>query len=332
MIKVMKFRSGIHIVTSLMITAVYLILLNSCKKETYSGLPGLSTAPLANVTSVSADCGGVISSDGGDYISARGVCWDDKPDPTINASITSDGAGTGSFSSKMKGLTGGTSYYVRAYATNSAGTSYGNEFIFITPVTDVEGNIYNTVTIGNQVWTTSNLKTTRLNDNSPIPRIEDNSPWSSLHTYAYCWYKNDESSNKITYGALYNWYAVNTGKLCPYGWHVPDESEWVALTNYLGGEWVASGKLKEQGTVHWESPNTGASNDYGFSALPGGYRTGLSSGSFYTRTYYGWWWSSTEADSIGARARVMTYDASELVSGKGLKKNGYSVRCIKDYR
>jgi uncharacterized protein (TIGR02145 family) len=131
---------------------------------------------------------------------------------------------------------------------------------------------------------------------------------------------------------LYNWYAVNTGKLCPEGWHVPDESEWTALSNYLGSEWVAGGKLKEQGLVHWESPNYGASNDYGFSALPGGCRTGLTSGFFRAFRYLGWWWSSTEADSIGARARLLAYDAVEITGGKGLKNNGYSVRCVKGYR
>jgi uncharacterized protein (TIGR02145 family) len=331
-----------YIVTLLLIPAAYPIIFYSCKKEISSVLPRLSTTPLTNVTSVSADCGGIILSDGGDYILARGVCWNDEPQPTIDTRHTTDGEGTGSFSSKMTGLTDGTNYYVRAYATNSSGTSYGNEFIFITPMTDIDGNVYNTAVVGNQVWTLFNLKTTRLNNNVLIPIIQDDTPWSLLNTCAYCWYKNDESANKNIYGALYNWYAVNTGKLCPSGWHLPAESEWNELTNYLGGKGIASGKLKEQGTDHWLKPNYGATNDYGFSALPGGYRTGVNClqchdthvlslvGTFLDKTYFGWYWTSTEADSIGARARMMTYDASEIVSGTGLKRNGYSVRCVKN--
>ena len=131
---------------------------------------------------------------------------------------------------------------------------------------------------------------------------------------------------------MYNWYAVNTGKLCPIGWHVPSEDEWLTLTDYVGGEDIASGKLKEAGTGHWMSPNTDATNEFGFTALPGGYRSGLFSGSFITLGYYGWWWVSTDVgyEYDYARARLMMYDESDLAKGIGIKKNGYSVRCIKD--
>jgi uncharacterized protein (TIGR02145 family) len=170
----------------------------------------------------------------------------------------------------------------------------------------------------------------RLSGNTEIPQVTDNTTWSTLFTPAYCWYKNDEYSNKPNYGALYNWFAVNTGKLCPAGWHVPSEKEWLTLTDNLGGEYIASGKLKEVGKEHWMDPNDGATNDFGFSALPGGYRTGLAVGSFRARGYLGYWWGSTEYDLTGARARLMTYDTREIARGTALKKNGYSVRCVKD--
>ena len=134
-------------------------------------------------------------------------------------------------------------------------------------VKDIDGNIYHTVTIGNQVWMVENLKTTRYNDGTAIPNVTDSSVWSKLSTPAYCWYNNDASSYKATYGALYNWYAVNVQKLCPKGWHVASNAEFYALNSFLDGE---CGKLKEAGTIHWYSPNKGATNETGFTALPGG--------------------------------------------------------------
>ena len=134
--------------------------------------------------------------------------------------------------------------------------------------TDIDGNVYHTVTIGTQIWMVENLKTTRYNDGSPIPFVTDSSSWSNLTTPGYCWYNND-TTNKNTYGALYNWFAVNTGKLAPTGWHVPTDDEWTTLTTYLGGESIAGGKLKETGTTHWRTPNAGATNEIGFTASSG---------------------------------------------------------------
>jgi uncharacterized protein (TIGR02145 family) len=327
MIVKMKDRVGTF---SLLITGLYLIFTCSCKKEKSITLPELSTKPFSTITSSSVVTGGSVTSDGGSLILSRGVCWSENVDPTISDNYTSDGKGGGTFFSSIKGLTSGTGYYVRAYATNIAGTSYGNEFIFITPLTDIDGNVYNTVKIGDQVWMTQNLKTTRFYDNIRIPQVADNSAWANLTTPGWCWYANDEFGNGPVYGALYNWFAVSTDKLCPNGWHVPSEKEWIILSYYLGGDSIASGKLKEVGADHWSTPNAGASNEFGFTALPGGYRTGLVAGSFRTKKYYGWWWTATETDEIGARARLLTYDASEIAAGSGLKKNGYSVRCVKD--
>jgi uncharacterized protein (TIGR02145 family) len=302
----------------------------SCEVENPASLPELSTLPLSDITSLSAMTGGIISHDGGATVISRGVCWSTNFNPTIADNVTSDGTGTGSFTSSVYGLTSGTEYYIRAYATNSIGTSYGNKILFITPLTDIDGNIYYTTKIGKQMWTTGNLKTTKLNDNTQIVNITDNSKWCTLSEPACCWYRNQEPSTGENYGMLYNWFTINTGRLCPSGWHVPDEDEWNILTEYLGGELEAGGKLKEQGLLHWVSPNTGARNIFGFTALPAGYRTGLSSGSFRAKGYIGWWWSSTQVDAIWARNRTLAYDAEEIARGQGLKKNGYSVRCVKD--
>ena len=315
---------------SLLLTGLFLIFTFSCKKDRNIALPEISTKPYTALTSTSVTTGGSVTSDGGSIILARGICWGENIDPTLSDNYTSDGKGGGSFYSSIVGLTDGTDYYIRAYATNIAGTSFGNEFRVITPLTDIDGNVYNTIIIGDQVWMTQNLKTTRFYDNSKIPQISDNSAWANLSTPGYCWYGNDEYANGPLFGALYNWFAVNTYKLCPSGWHIPSEKEWITLTYYLGGDSIASGKLKEVGGDHWSSPNAAASNEFGFTALPGGYRTGLAAGSFRTKKYYGWWWTATETDDIGARARLMTYDVGEIAAGTRLKNNGYSVRCVKD--
>lgn len=314
----------------LVISGSALTILPGCRKEISISLPQLNTSPLVNLTSISAECGGIISSDGGAPILERGVCWNTDIHPQVSNNCTSDGEGIGGFSSFITGLTSGTDYFVRAYATNSEGTAYGNEFHFLTPVIDSEGNVYKTIIIGEQVWMAENLKATRFRDTNRIPNVTDNFSWLNTTSPGYCWYGNDETSYKKLYGALYNWFAVNTGKLCPAGWHVPSEEEWLILTNYLGGEDLASGRLKEQGLLHWKSPNLGATNDYGFSALPGGFRTGLNTGSFRAMGYIGWWWSQTESDISWARNRTIAFDAAEIAKGKALKRNGYSVRCVKD--
>jgi uncharacterized protein (TIGR02145 family) len=197
-------------------------------------------------------------------------------------------------------------------------------------VTDIDGNTYSTIKKGSQVWMAENLKTTKFNDGSEIPIVIDSSAWSKMAQPAYCWYKNDEKSGKKLYGALYNWFAVNTGKLCPLGWHVPSEYDWLILADCIGGENTASGKLKEAGVDHWFNPNYGASNDYGFTALPGGFRTGLAAGSFRARGFSGWWWASSEDQPTSARGRQMTFDSDYLARGSALKQNGYSVRCVKN--
>lgn len=196
-------------------------------------------------------------------------------------------------------------------------------------MTDQDGNVYKTVTIGTQTWMAENLRTNKYNDGTAIPNITDDDEWRGLSTGAFCNYNNTINTDTIaTYGRLYNWFAVNTGKLAPKGWHVPTDAEWSALTTYLGGESVAGGKLKEIDTTHWASPNTSATNESGFTALPGGYRD-------YTGTYDdigfgGYWWSATESTAASAWGRVMDGNYSYVVRDSYGKEVGFSVRCVRD--
>jgi len=174
-----------------------------------------------------------------------------------------------------------------------------------------------------------NLKTTRYNDGTAIPLVTDAAAWAALSTPGYCWYDNDSVSYKNTYGALYNGYVVNTDKLCPKDWHVPSDEEWTALTEYLGSESVAGDRLKETGTDYWVSPNTGATNESGYTALPGGLR--YYDGLFHDFGFSGYWWTSSEYSSTRAYFRYMDYEYSDVFRFDNLKKNGFSVRCIRDY-
>jgi uncharacterized protein (TIGR02145 family) len=195
-------------------------------------------------------------------------------------------------------------------------------------VTDIDGNVYHTLTIGTQIWLVENLKTTRYNDGDSIPLVTDGAAWSNSDTSAYCWYNND-IANKGTYGALYNWFAINTGKLAIAGWHVPSDDEWTTLTDFLGGESIAGGKLKEAGTTYWRSPNAGATNENGFTALPGGHRD--VNGTFSAMGDDGFWWSATEYGTTGkVWYRNVNYNYAGVLSVSNNKINGHSVRCIRD--
>jgi len=192
---------------------------------------------------------------------------------------------------------------------------------------DIDGNVYHTVKIGTQVWMAENLKTTKFNDGTVIPLVTDSIAWSNLKTPGYCWY-DDSDSYKATYGALYNWYAVNTGKLAPTGWHVPTDSEWTVLTTFLGGTNVAGGKLKDTGTAYWDSPNTGATDEYGFTALPGGCR--IFTGPFYYAGSLCYWWSATAHDATSAQDRALVSDNTYVGVYFNDYQYGLSVRCVRD--
>lgn len=179
-------------------------------------------------------------------------------------------------------------------------------------ISDIDGNVYNIMTIGSQIWMAENLKTTRYNDVVDMENITSNTSWSNMTYGAYCWYNNDINNRNI-YGALYNWFAVNRGNLCPIGWHAPSDAEWTTLSDYLGGKDVAGGKLKEVGLAHWISPNDGATNETGFTALPGGWRTSPDY-TFNGIGVAGDWWSSTEysADTRAAFRRFIYTEISLL--------------------
>jgi uncharacterized protein (TIGR02145 family) len=196
-------------------------------------------------------------------------------------------------------------------------------------VKDIDGNEYKTVTLGTQVWMAENLKTTKYNDGTNIPLVTDDNQWQKYEP-AFCWYNNDEPENKNTYGALYNWYTVNTKKLCPVGWHVPSKEELRSFIfkTFPAKDTVSGGKLKEAGTVHWRIPNKGATNETGFTALPGGYRH--YNGEFKSLGENGYWWSSSEENSYVARSWFMNYKYSEVYPYFLSKRGGFSIRCIKD--
>ena len=226
----------------------------------------VSTSPVTEILDVSAVCGGEVFYDDDAAVTARGVCWSNtSPSPTLSDSHTIDGTGTGVFTSTLTGLTPNTEYYVRAYATNSSGTVYGDVVTFTTmdsipvvpegdaqpcpghaTVTDIDGNVYNTVKLGEQCWTKENLRTTRYADGKVIPYGSEN----STNEDAVRYYPNNAADNVSTYGYLYSWAAATHGAdgssanpsglqgICPAGWHLPSLNEWSQLTNYLQGNEV----------------------------------------------------------------------------------------------
>ena len=194
-------------------------------------------------------------------------------------------------------------------------------------VTDASGNVYGTVKIGTQVWMDKNLMTTKYKDNTAIPLVTDATVWAGLGTPAYCNHNNTTNADTInTYGRLYNWHTVNTNNLCPTGWHVPTDADWTVLTDYLGS--MAGGRMKESGTIHWLTPNTDATNDSKFTALPGGNRN--SNGAFNDIGGFGSWWSATENDTTFAGCRCLSSGIGGLSICADDKKSGYSVRCLRD--
>jgi uncharacterized protein (TIGR02145 family) len=318
-------------------------------------LPTISTTSLSGITTSSATTGGNVTSDGGAAVSERGVVWDTSSMPTITLSTkTSNGLGTGNFTSAITGIAPNTIYYVRAYATNSAGTAYGNELTFNaiqgvpcpgTPiVTDIDGNTYNTVQIGMQCWTKENLKVSKYNDGTLIPldssggtsgNFQDET-WFSRTTGARSIYEHSQT-NFSNYGYLYNWYAAkgitssgstNYKNICPTGWHVPTDRGWDTLITFLGGENFAGGKMKSINSTLWESPNSGATDESGFSGLPAGYRD--SDGSFRNIRYGAYFWNATEYNTNEVYLRELGTNFNNIYHNAPWfnKTMGNSLRCI----
>lgn len=300
-------------------------------------IPAVTTAPITLVTKTSATSGGEVTSDGGATVTAKGICWSISANPTTLNNPISGGSGTGSFSCNITGLSPGTTYHVRAYATNSVGTAYGVDVQFTTsdsvpqpcpgvPTVTYEGQTYNTVKIGTQCWLKENL-----NIGTRIIGSQNQIATNGIKE-KYCY--NDLESNCDIFGGLYQWDEMMQGSttpgvqgICPSGWHVPTNAEFTTLTSFLGGENVAGGKMKEAGTAHWSAPNTGATNESGFTALPGGFR---SNGLFYELNGKGYFRSSSQADPTNAVYRYLDRNFEKVYSLTSYKSYGLSVRCVKD--
>src|SRR5690554_1863098 len=345
-----------NLIFPLLLMGVFLIFASSCKKDdddngngNNTGIPVLSTTAITDITQTTAKSGGNITSDGGATVTVRGVCWSTNQTPTISDNKTTDGTGAGNFVSSISGLTANTTYYVRAYATNSNGTAYGSAMSFTTQegssgstFTDPrDGKVYQTVVIGDQVWMAENLA--YLPSVNMVADGSEDAAGSYYYVYGYDGTNVADAKatdNYATYGVLYNWTAAMDGEassstnpsgiqgVCPAGWHLPSDAEWTELTNYLGGTSVAGGKLKETGTTHWNYPNTGATNETGFTALPGGLRYG--GGTFFGIGDYGTWWSATEGSAANAWDRGMSNDGSGVYRDGYNKEVGFSVRCVRD--
>jgi uncharacterized protein (TIGR02145 family) len=297
----------------------------------------LTTTEASNVTSTTATAGGNVTDAGGGIITARGTCWGTAPNPTVAGNKTVNGTGVGTFTSNLTGLVDGTVYYYRAYATNSSGTTYGQEYNFITPVTDIEGNMYKTVIVGTKVWMAENLKVTKLNDNTDITYASEALDWIVLSGPGYCWYNNDPEFNKPLYGALYNWYAANNANICPTGWHSATDAEYNELEVALGlpladvDIWGWRGTdhgTKMKSTTGWNAGENGT-NASGFTALPAGYRY-YSDGLFNGQNSLGYWWTATEHDTDRGWYRRIDGNNAAVYKASTDKRAGKSIRCVKN--
>jgi uncharacterized protein (TIGR02145 family) len=354
----MKTKSKFFMPSLLIMAVAFQMFQLGCNKDDQGKvqIPSVKTVAVSNITATYAVCEGKVSSGGGAEWVNPGICWSDiiaEPTSVDKKNTASGGAQTGSYSVVIDHLTPGTIYYFRAFASNNAGFGYGDVISFNTggsvvgeiaynqelnygSLNDIDGNSYKTIAIGNQTWMAENLKTTKFSDGGTIAQKTDLAEWISLSTPAYCYFLNDEAKYKGTYGTLYNWHTVNTGKLCPSGWHVPTSNDWGFLTASLGGAAVAGGKLMEAGTTHWITQNLPVSNSSGFTALPGGMRQGtydsLQASYFEDLGYTGYFWSSNDVTEPG----------DDFNNGIGMritggwdqwsfpKTAGQSVRCIKD--
>jgi hypothetical protein len=207
---------------------------------------------------------------------------------------------------------------------NNAGGCAGGP----TTVTDIDGNIYNVISIGNQCWMKENLKTAHYRNGTPIPTGLNDSLWQTTTSAAYTIY-NDNSINDSLLGKLYNWYAVaDSNGLCPIGWHVPSFNEWDTLINYLGGDAIAGGAMKEIGLTHWASPNIGATDSSNFTGFPGGYRSDI--GTYMLINKSGQWWSSDQYTNLGSISYYLYYNHKDVTKDFNRKSYGFSVRCVRD--
>jgi len=333
---------------SILLSAIIIFIFSCSKDSNINGnsgtLAAVTTDTIYSITDTSAIASGTISADSNTTINASGFCWSTSPNPTIDLpSKTNDGTGTGVFISRISGLSPSTTYHVRAYASNAAGTAYGKDISITTK--PAAANL-ESISIGNQSWSLKNLSVITYRNGDPIPQVTDPNQWKNLTTGAWCWYNNDSATYAATYGRLYNWYAINDPRgLAPLGWRVPKETDWHKLIKFLDPSadtsctqctqsTSAGGALKEQGTTHWNYNNTniGATNSSGFTALPSGSReeTGAFS-SLSQAVQLGYFWSADSA-SVTNKAWTRLLYAYDKEVGKYYvdKRSGRSVRVIKE--
>lgn len=331
---------GIHPLIAMAAVALFFA---SCSKGEIPVI--IATEEISSITTNSAAGGGIIVYGEETGIVSRGLVWSTRHDPSVenhDGKTTHEGNGN-KFSDMIGNLEPATVYYVRAYAINKTGISYGDEKSFRTyygSITDVEGNIYYTIKTNGQVWMSSNLKTGKYSNGDVIPNLKEPSAWSTLTTGGWVTYNNDEYLQR-DYGNLYNWHAVSDERgLCPSGWRVPSDHDWKELEIYLGmppasviksgvRDNYAGGKLKKTGTTHWADPNAIATDEIGFSALPGGYRHPGGGFSSLGRDMFAW--SSTSNGFNGAWYRNLYADNASINRDVFHKNGGFSVRCIADH-
>lgn len=287
-------------------------------------LPAVTTGTIDNIAVTSASGAGTITNNGGAPITESGLCWSKDTVPTINDQHTT-GTDTSSFTEVLSNLEAGTVYFVRAYATNAGGTGYGNVVYFATSAQDVDNNVYHTVIIGHQLWMVENLRATHYRNGDPLYKAMNYSDWSIRNNSAgaFCSYNYDDA-NAAVYGMLYNSMAtIDSRNVCPEGWHLPSMDEWRTLRDFLGGNEVAGGKMKEAGTDHWLML-TGSSNSSGFTGLPAGSCHYDEFDGMGKLTYF---WSDPKEEST-----VALLNEYESLVGTTNKPpaTGFSIRCIRD--
>lgn len=331
----------------------------ACKPVEIETTFEITTENVQHIEYLSYNFFGKVNGLGEEEISEHGFCWSESVNPDINGPSIRLGPcfSPGDFSCTVSDFSESTNYYVRAYAVVNSKPQYGNELSFTTTwsaensVKDAEGNLYKTVRIGNQTWMAQNLKVRKYADGTPILQVKDKDTWFNFSeaSKAYCYYDN-EPNNSYIYGALYTWAAASNGSessdlnpsgiqgVCPDGWHLPSDSEWKELEIYLGmnpedadkEEWRGAGvggKMKREGSVLWKSPNSGANNESGFDALPGGYRHG--SAEFLDIGSTARFWTSTMNNTYGWFRRL-DYDTSAINRFSDGLYRGHSVRCVQD--
>lgn len=288
------------------------------------------------------DIFGEVTDDGGSEVTEKGFYWGTSTEVITSGTKISVSLGSGLFSTTLANLIPGTTYYYVAYAVSDDREYYGSELSFEVPSTEIatfvdsrDQEVYEMVEIGDQVWMAENLRATKFNDGAEIPNVTDDNTWSNNSGSAYCWYNNDPAITE--WGALYNWTTVNTGKLCPTGWHVPTDQEWKQLEMFLGMDEATAnlggfrgtnegGMLKH--TDLWESPNTGATNEVKFSVIPSGLR--YPDGRFAGRNTTAFIWASDPADGSDPIRRHFFVDYGTISRAPAKKAFGFSVRCVKD--